>query len=70
MVKNYQILKEQINYAIQNSGLDIGAAYFILKDIFTDIEKMYYGQVNKELLEEAENKTKSNETHKETDKGD
>ena len=70
MVKNYQILKEQINYAIQNSGLDIGAAYFILKDIFTDIAKMYYGQVNKELLEEAENKTKSNETHKETDKGD
>ena len=69
MVKNYQILKEQINYAISNSGLDIGAAYFILKDIFTDIEKMYYGQVNKELLEEAENKTKSNATHKETDKG-
>lgn len=69
MVKNYQILKEQINYAISNSELDIGAAYFILKDIFSDIEKMYYGQVNKELLEEAENKTKSDETHKENDKG-
>ena len=31
MVKNYQILKEQINYSIENSGLDIGAAYLIMK---------------------------------------
>lgn len=70
MVKNYQILKEQINYAISNSGLDIGAAYFILKDIFSDIERMYFGQINKEFLEESEKEHESNETHKETDNGD
>ena len=54
MVKNYQILKEQINYAVNNSGLDIGAAYFIMKDIMNNLEHLYYAQVNKECLEEAE----------------
>lgn len=52
MIKNYQFLKEQINYTIQNSGLDIGAAYFIMKDIMGDLEHSYYAQINKELLEE------------------
>ena len=44
MIKNYQMLKEQINYVIQNSGLDIGAAYFILKDILFNLEKMCTGK--------------------------
>lgn len=54
MIKNYQILKEQINYAIQESGLDIGAAYFIMKDVINNLERLYYAQVNKECLEDAE----------------
>lgn len=61
MVKNYQILKEQINYAISNSSLDIGAAYFIVKDILNDLEHLYYVQVNKECLEEANRNNDSNE---------
>lgn len=52
MIKNYQLLKETIHHVIQNSGLDVGAAYFILKDVYNDIEKTYYGQLNKECLEE------------------
>lgn len=56
MIKNYQILKEQISYAIQESGLDIGAAYFIMKDIMNNLEHLYYAQINKECLENAENK--------------
>ena len=58
MVKNYQILKEQINYAIQESSLDIGAAYFIMKDVMNNLEHLYYAQVNKECLEEAEKSEK------------
>ena len=58
MIKKYQIFKESINHVIQNSGLDIGAVYFILKDIFWEIEKLYYAQLNRECLEEAE-KTES-----------
>ena len=61
MTKYYQILKEQINYAISNSGLDIGAAYFIVKDIMNNLEHLYYAQVNKECLEEAENNKEENQ---------
>ena len=53
MIKHYQIFKETINNVIQNSNLDIGAAYFILKDIFSVIEKAYYAQLNMEFIEEA-----------------
>ena len=64
MIKNYQILKEQINYSIENSSLDIGAAYFIMKDIMNNLEHLYYAQINKECLENAENneKEKKDET--------
>lgn len=54
MAKQYQILKETIVHVIQNSGLDIGAAYFILKDIYNDVERAYYAQLNQECLEEAQ----------------
>ena len=54
MIRNYQLFKEKINYVIQNSGLDIGVVYFILKDVFSEIEKLYYAQINKECLEEAQ----------------
>lgn len=54
MIKNYQILKESINAVIQKSELDIGAIYFILKDIFKEVEVLYYSQINRELAEESE----------------
>lgn len=59
MIKNYQIFKENINATIQNSGLDIGVVYFIMKDIYSDLEKMYYAQINKEFIEEN-NKQENN----------
>lgn len=58
MISKYQILKESINQVIQNSGLDIGAVYFILKDIFNEIEKLYYAQINRECLNEIKEETK------------
>ncbi|MCI8597927.1 MAG: hypothetical protein HFJ10_05735 [Lachnospiraceae bacterium] len=70
MIKKYQILKESMNGLIQNSGLDIGAAYFILKDVFSEVEKIYFAQLNKECLEEAEkinSKTEENNIDKEND---
>lgn len=59
MIKNYQILKEKINYSIKESGLDIGAIYFIMKDIMNNIEHLYYAEINKEFLEESRNKEES-----------
>ena len=60
MIKNYQILKESINSIIQKSGLDIGAVYFIFKDIFRDIENLYYIQINQELIQESEKENQFN----------
>lgn len=62
MTKTYQFFKETINRTIQNSGLDIGAAYFILKDIFRDVETLYYSQINKELLEESKQENAAGDT--------
>lgn len=53
MIKKYQILKETINKVIVDSSLDIGAIYFILKDIFTEIENLYYARINQELAEDS-----------------
>lgn len=52
MIKKYQVFKETIKTIIQESGLDIGVIYFILKDIFTEIEILYYSQLNKEIMSE------------------
>ena len=54
MIKNYEILKERINKAISESQLDIGAVYFILKNIMINIEQLYYSQINKELQGEMD----------------
>lgn len=58
MIKNYQLLKESINALIQKSGMDIGAVYFILKDIFREIETLYYSQINREIMEESKEENK------------
>lgn len=55
MIKDYQIFKESILNLFHKSELDIGIIYFILKDIFKEIEIMYYTQINKELAENVEN---------------
>lgn len=38
----YDIFYKTVMNVIQNSGLDVGAVYFILKDILNEIEKLYY----------------------------
>ena len=53
MTKDYHILKETLNATIQNSNMEIGAVYYILKDVFRDIENLYYAQMNKELMQES-----------------
>lgn len=52
MIKNYEILYQQIKNIIINSELDIGAVYFILKNIFIEIETMYYQQIKIETQQQ------------------
>ena len=42
MIKNYQTFKESVNTIIQNSGLDIGIVYFILKDTFREVKSIVF----------------------------
>lgn len=51
MIQKYQILKETIVQTIQNSNLDIGIIYFIFKDLYNEVEKQYYFQLNREKAE-------------------
>lgn len=52
----YELLKQQLIYTIQNSGLDIGAAFFILKDVFNEVEALYKNIIESELNEKKEEK--------------
>ena len=61
MIKDYQFLKESITNLLQQSKLDIGIIYFILKDVFKEIETLYYTQINQELIEESNKQNEENE---------
>lgn len=53
MISDYEGFKARLNYSIQNSNLDVGAIYYILKDTINEVEKLYYAQLNKEALEHS-----------------
>ena len=52
MIKDYQILREALTKVLDGNPLDIGAKYYVLKDVFADVETLYYTQINKEIMEE------------------
>ena len=54
MISKYETFKISIKNYIQTCGMDIGIVYFIMKDIFNEIESLYYAQINRELLEESQ----------------
>jgi len=69
MTSQYETLRQSVNQLIQSSCLDIGGAYFVIKDIMNQLEKIYYAQLNKEALENAQNQiNKESEEH--TEKAD
>lgn len=53
MIKNYKIFEQSIRNFIQESGLDVGVTYYILKDIYKDLEKTYYDLLRLEIEEES-----------------
>ncbi|MCC8068719.1 MAG: hypothetical protein LIO71_03010 [Ruminococcus sp.] len=50
--------KQQIIGDINSSQLPISIVYFIMKDVFQEVEKTYYATLNQEAQEHIE--TKSN----------
>lgn len=51
MAKHYLILKKTIEKVIAECPIDIGGIYFVLKDIFRDVEERYFAQVNMEVAQ-------------------
>lgn len=51
-------LKQQIVDLINNSKLSIDAVYFVLRDIYIEIEKLYQQEVYKEQQQKLEEKNK------------
>lgn len=60
MIKNYKIFEQSIRNFIQESGLDVGVTYYILKDIYKDLEKTYYDLLRLEIEEEESKKEEKN----------
>ena len=50
----YEKFKTAIHNVIQNSGLDVGMVYYILKDITGQMEVLYLQQIQKEAKETKE----------------
>ena len=49
MNRNYENFRNNIVYAMRNSGLDIGAMYYILKDVLNDVERTYSSSIQQEI---------------------
>lgn len=54
MLQKYELFYQQLKYIILNSTLDIGMIYFILKNLFFEIESLYYQQLQKETEQSLE----------------
>lgn len=59
MIKSYKIFEQSIRNFIQESGLDVGVTYYILKDIYKDLEKTYYDLLRLEIEEESKKEEKN-----------
>lgn len=53
MNTKYEVLNQSLRRDIQNSGLEVGGVYYILKVLMNDVEKLYYAQLNNESMEVA-----------------
>jgi hypothetical protein len=56
-----EYFRENVKALIQNSGLNIGTVYFIMKDFCNDLEASYYNQVNFEVQKLQEETQKAKE---------
>lgn len=54
MAKEYQIFRETINNVINGTSLDMGGIYYVLKDVYRDVENQYFAQINQELMTQTE----------------
>lgn len=49
-------LRKNVENIINQSGLSIDCIYFVFKDLINEIENIYNQEIQKELIEQQENK--------------
>lgn len=49
-------LRKNVENIINQSGLSIDCIYFVFKDLMNEIENIYNQEIQKELIEQQENK--------------
>ena len=64
MNKNYESFRNGIMYIMRTSGLEIGAIFYILKDIIREVEEMYSNTLRQEIAEEERRKQEEEKTIK------
>ena len=47
--KEIEQYRRQLISLTNNSGLSVGAAYYVLKDVYRDMESLYYKSIQEEL---------------------
>lgn len=79
MNRNYESFRNGIMYIMRSSGLEIGAIFYILKDVLREVEETYSNTLRQEIeaeerqRQEAEEMKKANESEDvaaETEKND
>ena len=51
IVNKYENFKKSLLQTITNADLDVGAVYFVFKDVFKEVEALYYSELNKEAIQ-------------------
>lgn len=63
-----ELFKNKIVDLANNSGLDIGVVYYIMKDVCRDLEEAYFEYLNQASIEAAEKERAAKEQNQgETD---
>lgn len=52
MNKSYESFRNGVMYIMRTSGLEIGAIFYVLKDILREVEDMYSNALRQEIAEE------------------
>lgn len=64
MNKKYESFRNGVMYIIRSSGLDIGAIFYILKDLLREVEEIYSNTLRQEIEEEERQRQEAEEARK------
>ena len=70
MIRDYQKLDDALVHDIENSGLDIGACYYVMKNVMARVERTYHETIQNELMEELNSRINNESAEENTNDDD